>query len=64
MLFPRSRSLSLSGGGGCKLDITGGCEASGRETQRGGAEGPGAGTGGIGGPLVLVDGGKGGAGGC
>lgn len=34
MLFPRSRSLSLSGGG-CRLDITGGWAASGgRGAQR------------------------------
>jgi hypothetical protein len=34
MLFPRSRSLSLSLSGGCKLDITGGWAASGRVAQR------------------------------
>jgi hypothetical protein len=58
MLFPRSRSLSLSGGGGgCKLDI-GGALTSGRETQRWGAGGPGTGTGaGIGGPPGAVEGG-------
>lgn len=70
-LFPRSRSrsrslslsLSRSLSGGCKLDITGAAVVSGRGTQRWGVGRPGTGTGaGMGGPDVVVVGGKGGTG--